>query len=162
MSIKMNILLLLLFLLLLFGIKVFQHYYNNKYITKHNYDNDYDFIRYKTGIDAVYKKDRVDRDTDNIPDNVVKKKSDKIKMSNNTIYNGANLMEIAREVNSNYNNRKHHEKPNYQYSDLKNGWCYAGKDRQYRSCVYVGVNDKCMSGDIFPTEAVCINPTLRA
>jgi hypothetical protein len=24
------------------------------------------------------------------------------------------------------------------------------------------VNDMCMSGDIFPTQAVCMNPNLRA
>jgi hypothetical protein len=25
----------------------------------------------------------------------------------------------------------------------------------------VGMNDTCMSGDIFPTSAVCVNPNLR-
>lgn len=44
----------------------------------------------------------------------------------------------------------------------KSGWCYIGEDRGFRSCVEVGVNDKCMSGDIFPTKDVCINPSLRA
>jgi len=44
----------------------------------------------------------------------------------------------------------------------KSGWCYIGEDRGFRSCVEVGPNDKCMSGDIFPTNDVCINPSLRA
>ena len=43
----------------------------------------------------------------------------------------------------------------------KSGWCFIGEDRGYRSCVEVGENDKCMSGDIFPTKDICINPTLR-
>jgi len=43
----------------------------------------------------------------------------------------------------------------------KSGYCYIGEDRGFRSCVRVGNMDKCMSGDIFPTEAVCINPNLR-
>jgi len=43
----------------------------------------------------------------------------------------------------------------------KSGWCYIGEDRGFRSCVEVGPNDACMSGDIFPTQEVCINPTLR-
>ena len=43
----------------------------------------------------------------------------------------------------------------------KAGWCYIGEDRGFRSCAQVGVNDKCMSGDIFPTQEICINPNLR-
>ena len=44
----------------------------------------------------------------------------------------------------------------------KAGYCYIGEDRGFRSCIQVGDNDKCMSGDIFPTMDVCINPALRA
>lgn len=42
------------------------------------------------------------------------------------------------------------------------GWCYIGDDRGYRTCAEVGVNDKCMSGDIFPSQEICVNPNLRA
>ena len=44
----------------------------------------------------------------------------------------------------------------------KSGWCFIGDDRGYRSCVEVGTSDKCMSGDIFPSQEICINPNLRA
>jgi hypothetical protein len=44
----------------------------------------------------------------------------------------------------------------------KSGYCYIGTDRGVRSCARVGEVDKCMSGDIFPTEATCVNPKLRA
>jgi hypothetical protein len=44
----------------------------------------------------------------------------------------------------------------------QSGWCYIGEDRGFRSCVQVGVNDECMSGDIFPSNELCINPNLRA
>jgi len=43
----------------------------------------------------------------------------------------------------------------------KSGYCYIGEDRGFRSCIKVGEEDTCMSGDIFPTHAVCINPRLR-
>lgn len=43
----------------------------------------------------------------------------------------------------------------------KTGYCYIGEDRGFRSCINVKEDDKCMSGDIFPTEALCVNPTLR-
>ena len=40
-------------------------------------------------------------------------------------------------------------------------WCYIGKDRTYRSCVRMQRGDSCMSGEIFPTKNICINPNLR-
>jgi hypothetical protein len=46
-------------------------------------------------------------------------------------------------------------------SSGKSGWCYIGEDRGFRSCIQVGENDKCMSGDIFPTQEICVNPNLR-
>ena len=46
-------------------------------------------------------------------------------------------------------------------SSLKAGWCFIGEDRGYRTCAQVGVNDQCMSGDIFPSQELCINPNLR-
>jgi len=43
----------------------------------------------------------------------------------------------------------------------KAGFCYIGEDRGFRSCIEVGEGDVCMSGDIFPSNAICINPNLR-
>jgi len=42
------------------------------------------------------------------------------------------------------------------------GWCYVGEDRGFRTCAQVSANDTCMSGDIFPSQELCINPNLRA
>lgn len=47
-------------------------------------------------------------------------------------------------------------------SASKSGFCYIGEDRGFRSCIKVGQADMCMSGDIFPTQEICINPNLRA
>lgn len=46
-------------------------------------------------------------------------------------------------------------------ASTKAGWCYIGEDRGFRTCAQVGVNDTCMSGDIFPSQEICINPKLR-
>lgn len=43
----------------------------------------------------------------------------------------------------------------------KAGYCYVGKDKGSRTCAYVGRNDTCMSGKVYPTMSVCINPALR-
>jgi len=43
----------------------------------------------------------------------------------------------------------------------KSGYCYIGEDRGFRSCIRVNENDVCMSGDIFPSKDICVNPSLR-
>jgi hypothetical protein len=48
------------------------------------------------------------------------------------------------------------------HSAGKAGWCFVGNDRGFRTCAQVGVNDTCMSGDIFPSQEICMNPNLRS
>jgi hypothetical protein len=43
----------------------------------------------------------------------------------------------------------------------KGGWCFIGEDRGFRTCSQIGENDQCMSGDIFPSQEICMNPNLR-
>jgi hypothetical protein len=78
------------------------------------------------------------------------------------------VQQVSQPINNNNNNSLN--KPQTQSdeyeaqessSSLKAGWCFIGEDRGYRSCSQVGINDTCMSGDIFPTQDVCVNPTLR-
>lgn len=58
--------------------------------------------------------------------------------------------------------RTHEVEPHDTYfTSGKQGWCFIGEDRGVRSCSEIGVNDRCMSGDIFPTQQVCMNPNLR-
>lgn len=48
-----------------------------------------------------------------------------------------------------------------QASSGKSGWCFIGEQQGIRACAELGVNDKCMSGDVFPTRDICMNPNLR-
>ena len=43
----------------------------------------------------------------------------------------------------------------------KTGYCYIGSDNGKRHCIGVKTGDKCMSGEIFPSMDICINPNLR-
>jgi hypothetical protein len=43
----------------------------------------------------------------------------------------------------------------------KGGYCYIGEDRGFRSCVKVDASDKCMSGEVYSRQDICIDPTLR-
>ena len=44
----------------------------------------------------------------------------------------------------------------------KSGWCFIGEEHGLRTCSEIGANDACMSGDVFPNQAICMNPNLRA
>ena len=43
----------------------------------------------------------------------------------------------------------------------KTNWCLVGNQNQRRYCASVKDADKCMSGDIFPTHKMCLNPNLN-
>ena len=48
-----------------------------------------------------------------------------------------------------------------QSDTQQNGYCYIGKINNSRYCAKVSSKNSCISGDIFPTMAVCINPNLK-
>ena len=41
------------------------------------------------------------------------------------------------------------------------GYCFIGTDNGIRACAPVGKNNKCMSGEIFPSLQICMDPKLR-
>lgn len=42
----------------------------------------------------------------------------------------------------------------------KTKWCLAGEYQDKRGCINLSESDNCMSGQIFPSEEMCLNPTL--
>jgi len=86
--------------------------------------------------------------------------------------NEANYLE-DKQVNTNLKNKdtvSNNQNTDYEADDTmsniqskgKSGYCYIGEDRGFNSCVYVGPNDTCLSGDIFPSMDICVNPKLRS
>jgi len=43
-------------------------------------------------------------------------------------------------------------------SSNKSNWCLVGEYQGRRGCIEIGENDKCMSGQIFPSQYTCLNP----
>ena len=81
------------------------------------------------------------------------------KVDNNTLNKALNTTQVQQMPNS-----MDPESDNADSSIQgggKSGWCYIGMDRGFRSCAQVNDNDICMSGDIFPTQEICVNPRLR-
>ena len=80
---------------------------------------------------------------------------------------------LNKALNSATPNLTHKNEPSYSaddsYSSIqmsksasKSGWCFIGEVNGIRTCSQVGGNDKCMSGDIFPSREICVNPKLRS
>lgn len=45
-------------------------------------------------------------------------------------------------------------------SSGKQNWCLVGEYQNRRGCVAVTDSDKCLSGQVFPNQQMCLNPTL--
>ena len=81
-------------------------------------------------------------------------------MSNNSLNKALNTSQSSQSPNNEY--QADEASSNIQSGPPKSGWCYIGEDRGFRTCAEVGPNDKCISGDIFPNQDLCVNPSLRA
>jgi hypothetical protein len=69
--------------------------------------------------------------------------------------------EVSSEVKDTINKKEKTDPAPLQTSTLEHGYCYIGKNNNIRNCAKVSSKNKCMSGDIFPTMDLCINPNLR-
>ena len=73
-----------------------------------------------------------------------------------------NSNDIEKAINKKKKNKKAYKANNVSNNiNKKVGYCYVGSDRNVRTCVSVGENDTCMSGEVFPTRDICINPNLK-
>jgi hypothetical protein len=81
-------------------------------------------------------------------------------MSSNSLNRALNSSQHKQQYSDQYG--EDDTDSNIQQGAGKSGWCLVGSDRGVRSCVQVGANDDCMSGDIFSTKDICVNPRLRA
>jgi hypothetical protein len=68
---------------------------------------------------------------------------------------------VSNEVKNNIAKKEQSEPVPSETSTLEHGYCYIGKNNNIRNCAKVSSKNKCMSGDIFPTMELCINPNLR-
>lgn len=71
-------------------------------------------------------------------------------------------LEETIEKNVNSTNKKSYSANNISNNiSKKSGFCYVGSDRNVRTCVQVGKEDTCMSGEVYPSMDICINPSLK-
>jgi len=98
-------------------------------------------------------------------------------IANEAIHHGSDLMiKASRKTGSdkptslNDNIKSHDKKSDEPSPDTstnpiqkpissgKSNWCLVGEYQGRRGCIEVNENDKCMSGQIFPSQYTCLNP----
>jgi hypothetical protein len=85
-------------------------------------------------------------------------------MANNTLNKALNTSAQTRQIQDGQRGNDYAADDSHstiQTGGGKAGWCFIGEDRGFRSCAEVGPSDQCISGDIFPTRDICVNPALR-
>jgi hypothetical protein len=126
-----------------------------------------------TGVQNITPTKQANQSTDFQPNQPNSKTKTKGQDINTTFPQGdvAQANTVNKAINSSTAQKQQANGEDYQADEAsssiqngapKAGWCYIGEDRGFRSCAEVGVNDTCMSGDIFPTQQICVNPNLRA
>ena len=76
-----------------------------------------------------------------------------------------NMKDLADDIEKPKPVKKENIKPDDDVSTIhtsgKSGYCNVGSWKGIRSCVKVSSANECISGDIFPTKDICVNPNLR-
>jgi hypothetical protein len=82
-------------------------------------------------------------------------------MQNNTMNKALNNSNVKNNIGQTEDYEADDTSSSIQKGQSKGGYCYIGEERGYRSCMQVDTGDMCMSGQIFPTQEICVNPSLR-
>ena len=84
--------------------------------------------------------------------NQLKKTGSVINPENNNI--------LTNDINKKINNTDSEPEP-IRTESLKGGYCFIGKINDTRYCAKVNARQECLSGDIYPSMDICVNPKLR-
>ena len=107
----------------------------------------------KTGID--------------IAEGTVHSVADLLKNASNPNVNDASKRGLDNALNlASYSNSRGPEPDNSAnpiqkpITSSKTNWCLVGEYEGKRGCIEVGESDKCISNQLFPSQQLCLNPTL--
>ena len=100
---------------------------------------------------------------DYVSDNKSNKKSNTNKKQTNP---EKTITKALNQASSNQNNKNNNYSEDESSSTIQNGnkqggWCFIGSENGVRTCAKVKDSSNCMSGNIFPSNEICINPSLR-
>ena len=107
--------------------------------------------------------DNLEKGTVGSIDYIQKTIKDNTNKSNNKSNNKTDNKSIVNtENNDSLSDNKNNIEPEpTRTNSLNHGYCYIGKINDTRYCAKVSGRDQCMSGDIYPSMDICVNPNLR-
>ena len=98
-----------------------------------------------------------------------------IDIANGAVHNGSELLIKAsnkqgnimpQSVGMNTDEKKSEPEPDTTTNPIqkpissgKSNWCLVGEYQGRRGCIEISDSDKCMSGQVFPSQYTCLNPT---
>ena len=92
-----------------------------------------------------------------------------IDVAEGTVQNIGNLMIGDEAVGKSSKHVLHEPEPDSpedtiqkSLSSSKTKWCLVGEYQNKRGCIDISESDKCMSGQVFPNEEMCLNPSATA
>ena len=142
------------------------------YIPKPKNMTPYEFIQER--LDMAIESSNPASELGNIPDTnekpiTIRKESKEKKERHQEIVNERHegrLTLLENAVNQNLEDWRRNKQAmsipnNISKYNLKEGWCFIGKDRGFRSCLPVGKRDMCLSENVYPTREICVHPALR-
>lgn len=128
------------------------------------------FFFYKDKIMTFFNNFKSNKDTKDAtkdmedktkPDKVETSKIDNIEKKVNNLETKSHTHDPHDPAVKTLNNKLNNISPYKEANVTSDGFCYIGYDDGQRECVDVYQGDVCMSGEIFPSLDICINPKLR-
>lgn len=90
-----------------------------------------------------------------------------IDIAEGSVQNIGNLLKQAGPISPNSTNIPAVPLPNDSSHPIQTGassssnkWCLVGEYQQKRGCIEISDQDKCLSGQVFPNQKMCLNPTM--
>ena len=116
-------------------------------------------------LQSTIKQDKITLNTSKNTNITTKEDEEKNEEEDSALKNERKIEKRVQDVSDSVKNlivTKEDILPQPNRTDSHNyGFCYIGKENNIRHCAKVSSKTKCMSGDIFPTMELCINPRIR-
>ena len=167
---SISLFLLVLIVLGIFGYIIYDYLVEGSEVISNLFNNISDFFTQftensnKKDSKEIEKNDeKTNEKTDKIIKNIENKKTNNFKSLESSVKNKKSKSIVETENSKNLIENEENDEPEpIRTESLTSGYCYIGKVNDTRYCTKVDARSKCMSGDIYPTMDVCVNPNLRA
>jgi len=88
--------------------------------------------------------------------NLLQNSSEKVEFGALKLDNSVNTSSIKKNEPANDSAANPIQNP---ITSAKTNWCLVGEYQERRGCIEISDHDKCLSGQVFPNQKACLNPT---